>query len=163
MLNFASLSAAASALAHSRALQANPPLPDPIGPVVHPGDKVSLNPQPLPPREMSFGALSHRFEGVALNPQPLPPRDTVFGAWSNRFEGVALNPQPLPPREALLGGHRGSIAAIRATLDPAQLQAAHGIHKALIGALFPPAPHPLGHRGTVSVFSDAILDTPPAR
>lgn len=41
--------------------------------------RVSLNPQPLPPRE--------RF---ALNPQPEPPRDRV-----------ALNPQPLPPLEAI--------------------------------------------------------------
>jgi hypothetical protein len=128
MLNLASLSAAASAVAHSQmALQANPPLPDPIEPVVHLGDQVALNPQPLPPRETQFGALSHRFDGVALNPQPLPPREALRGGLSQH----------------------GSIAAMRAALDQAQLQLSRGIDKALIGALFPPAPDPLGHRRTV--------------
>jgi hypothetical protein len=104
MLNLASLSAAASAVAHSQmALQANPPLPDPIGPVVHPGDQVALNPQPLPPREALRGGLSQH----------------------------------------------GSIAAMRAALDQAQLQLSRGIDKALIGVLFPPALDPLGHRRTV--------------
>jgi len=40
--------------------------------LTHPGDKVSLNPQPLPPKTAfstsSFGSA------VSLNPQPLPPR-----------------------------------------------------------------------------------------
>jgi len=40
------------------------------------GGKVSLNPQPLPPRW-----------SVLLNPQPLPPGIAVM-----------INPQPLPPR-----------------------------------------------------------------
>lgn len=141
MINFAGISAAASAVAHSQqVLHANPLLPDPIGPVLHPGDKVALNPQPLPPRDTLFGALTHRFDGVALNPQPLPPRDAMLGGLSQR----------------------GSIAAIRATLDQAQLRPAHGIDKALIGALFPPAPDPLGHRRSINVFSDAGLNTPPA-
>jgi hypothetical protein len=102
MLNLAAISAAASALAHSQLVaQTNLPLPDPIGPVAHAGDAVSLNPQPLPPREMLLGALSHHFDAVALNPQPLPPRETLLGALSHHFDAVALNPQPLPPREAL--------------------------------------------------------------
>src|SRR6185369_18031676 len=93
---------------------------------------------------------------VALTPQPLHPRDTLFGALSHRFDGVALNPQPLPPREALLGGlHRGSVAAIRATLDQPQLLATRGINKALVGALLHPTPEPIRHRGLGNVFSDA--------
>ena len=80
MFNLATVSAAASAVAHSQwALQTTPPLGDPIGPVVHPGDEVALNPQPLPPRDMLFGPLSHRFDAVALNPQPLPPREALLG------------------------------------------------------------------------------------
>ena len=116
MFNLATISAAASSVAHSQLVaQTNPPLPDPIAPVVHPGDEV------------------------------------------------ALNPQPLPPREALLGGlpHRGSVAAIRAALDQPQLRPARGINKALIGALFPPAPDPLGHRRLVNIFSGTSLNTPP--
>jgi hypothetical protein len=84
MFNLATLCAAASAVAHSQLVeQINPPLPDPIGPVVHPGDEVALNPQPLPPRDTLFGALSHRFDRVALNPQPLPPREALPGGLSH--------------------------------------------------------------------------------
>ena len=60
------------------------------------GETVSLNPQPLPPREIiRFINLG---DTVSLNPQPLPPklRRRVF-----RFgdgDEVSLNPQPLPPR-----------------------------------------------------------------
>ncbi|HET7536776.1 MAG TPA: C2 family cysteine protease [Candidatus Didemnitutus sp.] len=184
MFSLAAISAAASAVAHSQLFaQTNPPVPDPIGPVVHPGDEVALNPQPLHPRDMLFGAPSHRFDTVALNPQPLPPREALLGDLSHRFDAaalnpqplpprealaglsrrfdtVALNPQPLPPREALLGGpsHRGSIASIRAALEP-QLRPTHGLHKALIDALLR---DPLAHRRTGKVFSDATLDTPPA-
>ncbi|MBN9335858.1 hypothetical protein [Devosia sp.] len=46
-------------------------------PMFKPGQQVSLNPQPLPPKE-----------ATALNPQPLPP-----------VAAKALNPQPLPPKE----------------------------------------------------------------
>jgi len=111
-------------------------VPDPIGPVAHPGGEVALNPQPLPPRDMMFGALSHRFDTVALNPQPLPPREALLGSQS----------------------HRGSIASIRAALEP-QLGPTLGLNKALIDALLR---DPLAHRRTGKVFSDASLDTPPA-
>jgi len=184
MFNLAAISAAASAVAHSQLFaQTNPPVPDPIGPVAHPGDEVALNPQPLPPRDMLFGTLSHRFDAVALNPQPLPPREALLGGPSHRFDAVALNPQPLPPREALLGGlshrfdtvalnpqplppreallgqsHRGSIASIRAALEP-QLRPTLGLNKALIDALLR---DPLAHRRSGKVFSDASLNTPPA-
>ena len=161
MFNLAAISAAASAVAHSQLFaQTNPPVPDPIGPVAHPGDEVALNPQPLPPRDMLFGTLSHRFDAVALNPQPLPPREALLGGLAHRFDTVALNPQPLPPREALLGGqsHRGSIASIRAALEP-QLRPTLGLNKALIDALLR---DPLAHRRTGKVFSDASLNTPPA-
>jgi hypothetical protein len=138
MFNLATISTASSVVHSQLFAQTHPPLPDPIGPVAHPGDEV------------------------ALNPQPLPPRDTLFGALSHRFDGVALNPQPLPPREALLGGlHRGSVAAIRATLDQPQLLATRGINKALVGALLHPTPEPIRHRGLGNVFSDATLNTPP--
>jgi hypothetical protein len=40
--------------------------------VVHPGDAVSLNPQPLPPKV--FQSTSNFGDAVSLNPQPLPPR-----------------------------------------------------------------------------------------
>ena len=80
MFNFSAISAAASAVAHSQlAAQTHLPVPDPIGPVAHPGDALALNPQPLPPRETLLGALSHRFDAVALNPQPLPPREALLG------------------------------------------------------------------------------------
>ena len=85
MFNFSAISAAASAVAHSQLVaQAHLPVPDPIGPVAHPGDAVALNPQPLPPREMLLGALSHHFDAVALNPQPLPPREALLAVPSHR-------------------------------------------------------------------------------
>jgi hypothetical protein len=37
-----------------------------------PGDKVTLNPQPLPPKMLS--TTSSLGDKVSLNPQPLPPR-----------------------------------------------------------------------------------------
>lgn len=37
-----------------------------------PGDAVSLNPQPLPPKV--FSGIGGIGDQVALNPQPLPPR-----------------------------------------------------------------------------------------
>jgi hypothetical protein len=40
--------------------------------LTHPGDAVSLNPQPLPPK---VGRTTSNFgSAVSLNPQPLPPR-----------------------------------------------------------------------------------------
>ena len=85
MFNFSAISAAASAVAHSQLVaQTHLPVPDPIGPVAHPGDAVALNPQPLPPRETLLGALSHHFDAVALNPQPLPPRETLLAVPSHR-------------------------------------------------------------------------------
>jgi hypothetical protein len=48
--------------------------------LTHPGDMVSLNPQPLPPKNAfspsNFGSA------VSMNPQPLPPRianPKIFG------------------------------------------------------------------------------------
>jgi len=83
----------------------------------------------------------------------------MLGALHNHFDTVALNPQPLPPREALLGGpsHRGSIASLRAALEPI-LRPTHGLNKALIDALLR---DPLAHRRHGRVFSDASLNTPP--
>jgi hypothetical protein len=38
-----------------------------------PASKVSLNPQPLPPK-VATGGASSRASKVSLNPQPLPPK-----------------------------------------------------------------------------------------
>lgn len=54
------------------------------------GQKVALNPQPLPPRWLSPYSPAGK---VMLNPQPPPPRTS-----GGPFDKVLLNPQPLPPR-----------------------------------------------------------------
>src|SRR5258708_5499926 len=61
-----------------------------------PGDKVSLNPQPLPPRVSQNGKNSQG-NRVSINPQPLPPKvgNNIKGPPGDK---VALNPQPLPPK-----------------------------------------------------------------
>jgi len=63
-----------------------------------PGDAVSLNPQPLPPKEF---IVSRSLPGdwVTLNPQPLPPKEASLLRPGDR---VSLNPQPLPPKESSL-------------------------------------------------------------
>ena len=79
----------------------------PIDPIAHRSpasigrslDAVALNPQPLPPRELS-GSLLGRLHAAALNPQPLPPHELGVGSLLRRLDAVALNPQPLPPRAA---------------------------------------------------------------
>ena len=63
------------------------------------GDEVTLNPQPLPPREAFLGIARHFGDEVALNPQPLPPREAVLEFARRLGDAVALNPQPLPPRD----------------------------------------------------------------
>src|SRR5262245_62543042 len=58
-------------------------------------DAQSLNPQPLPPKEVGFQAYG-KLNSRALTPQPLLPKDLsrLFGSlFNSRF----LNPQPLPP------------------------------------------------------------------
>jgi hypothetical protein len=49
-------------------------------------------------------SAGRRFDAVTLNPQPLPPKEAELNARLSpslfvRFDAVALNPQPLPPRE----------------------------------------------------------------
>ncbi len=56
---------------------------------------VSLNPQPLPPKQANGPGASAESK-VALNPQPLPPGAAKGGKGSAESK-VALNPQPLPP------------------------------------------------------------------
>jgi hypothetical protein len=65
------------------------------------GDEVTLNPQPLPPREAFLGIARHFGDEVALNPQPLPPREAVREFARRLGDAVALNPQPLPPRQTI--------------------------------------------------------------
>ena len=62
--------------------------------VSYPEDWVTLNPQPLPPKESQ---ASRPGDAVSLNPQPLPPKETSRG--SQPGDAVSLNPQPLPPKE----------------------------------------------------------------
>lgn len=58
------------------------------------GDQVSLNPQPLPPKEPSLG-----------------PR--LIGRAGDLASKVALNPQPLPPQERTLGKRlRGRLGGV---------------------------------------------------
>lgn len=73
-------------------------------------DSVSLNPQPLPPRDKS----SVMGDSVSLNPQPLPPK-----AHSSVADRVALNPQPLPPRSLLTAFARAFSEASRVLDSPA--------------------------------------------
>ena len=61
-----------------------------------PGDTVSINPQPLPPKD-PLVAKPNKGDAVSLNPQPLPPKEgTVLK--TNDGDAVSLNPQPLPPK-----------------------------------------------------------------
>ena len=50
---------------------------------VRPGDRVSINPQPLPPR-----VLGRPGDEVSINPQPLPPR--VSDVSVDRFEAATV-------------------------------------------------------------------------
>ena len=62
-------------------------------------DDVGLNPQPVPPRDMSNlrraaragGLRGHHADEAGLNPQPTPPQALTA-------EQVGLNPQPTPPQ-----------------------------------------------------------------
>jgi hypothetical protein len=59
--------------------------------VSYPEDWVTLNPQPLPPKET---ITTYSGDEVSLNPQPLAPRETIA---SLPGDAVSINPQPLPP------------------------------------------------------------------
>ena len=90
----------------------NPPIPIPEpGPdpwpfrrqarrfAADPASRVSLNPQPLPPRSaLRFAADAG--SRVSLNPQPLPPSPAARFA-ADLASRVSLNPQPLPPGETI--------------------------------------------------------------
>jgi hypothetical protein len=97
------IASAASSVAHFMS-SVEPAAHESPAAIGHSFDAVTLNPQPLPPREALL-TLHNRFDAVSLNPQPLPPREAILGALHNRLDAVALNPQPLPPREALLTLH----------------------------------------------------------
>lgn len=65
-----------------------------FGAVKSPGAFVSLNPQPIPPKEgyvmLNPRPIPPKESFVMLNPQPIPPGEVN-----------ALNPQPIPPKEPL--------------------------------------------------------------
>jgi hypothetical protein len=74
-------------------------------------DAVSLNPQPLPPKDAGKASRVVRPGGdeVSLNPQPLPPKEGAFKR-GRPGRDVALNPQPLPPKEIrLASGQRARV------------------------------------------------------
>ena len=52
----------------------HPPIPHVDTSVV---DEVALNPQPLPPREVTLSLVDSVVNEVALNPQPLPPKEAT--------------------------------------------------------------------------------------
>ena len=56
--------------------------------VSYPEDWVTLNPQPLPPKET---ITSHPGDAVSLNPQPLPPKE-VFARMEAALLASGLNP-----------------------------------------------------------------------
>src|SRR5258708_33533241 len=64
----------------------------------NPGDKVSLNPQPLPPVAGGHAHKGSAGDKVSINPQPLPPKVGNNVRACSPGEKVSLNPQPLPPR-----------------------------------------------------------------
>jgi len=66
--------------------------------VQKPGDTVSLNPQPLPPKEKTLVKGINAGDAVSLNPQPLPPKQKVLSKTINAGDAVSINPQPLPPK-----------------------------------------------------------------
>lgn len=74
-----------------------------------PGDAVSLNPQPLPPRN-----LFTQPEGLhAGDPNTAGAERGIIIVGGNPGDAVSLNPQPLPPRNAgdpsAAGAERGII------------------------------------------------------
>src|SRR6267142_198870 len=74
-----------------------------------PGDKVSINPQPLPPVSGGHAHKGSPGDKVSINPQPLPPKVGNNVRKGSPGEKVSLNPQPLPPKV----GNNGN--AIRST------------------------------------------------
>lgn len=63
-----------------------------------PGNKVSINPQPLPPKVGGHAHKGSPGDKVSLNPQPLPPKVGNSVRAGSAGEKVSLNPQPLPPK-----------------------------------------------------------------
>ena len=89
-----------------------------------PGSKITLNPQPLPPKAgglaqrgiIIVGGKGGKGSDVMLNPQPLPPKAgglaqrgiIIVGGKGGKGSDVMLNPQPLPPKAGGLA-QRGII------------------------------------------------------
>ena len=83
----------------------------------HPGDAVSLNPQPLPPRN-----LFAQFESLhAGDPNTAGAERGIIIIGGRPGDAVSLNPQPLPPRN-LVGQAKGLHAG-----DPNSAAASRGI------------------------------------
>ena len=106
MLNLSILSAASRAVHDALAEQA---------PALGRLERLTLTPQPLPPR--SALAIHSRFDALMLNPQPLPPKaSSLFGPLSRLIDDcgtVVPRRIPIPPPapwdaqaalEAMLGG-----------------------------------------------------------
>jgi len=148
-LNAAALS---SAVLHETQ-QVTPLVHDPIGPVAL--DRlaaVAINPQPLPPEELSASIRSSLLDAVALNPQPLPPKELGASIRSSLLDAVALNPQPLPPRWLSAGASErfNAVAINPQPLPPGSKALLRTDDYCGLGHLFPNLPHPPVGPGTSS-------------
>ena len=126
-----------------------------------PASKVSLNPQPLPPKQAKVGTTSAASK-VSLNPQPLPPKQAKVGTTSAASK-VSLNPQPLPPKQAKVGT---TSAASKVSLNPQPLppkQAKVGTTSAASKVSLNPQPLPPKQAkvGTTSAASKVSLNPQP--
>ena len=70
-------------------------------------DAQSLNPQPLPPKEVG-SQLFRKPNSLALKPQPLPPKE-LSSLFASLFNSRFLNPQPLPPSPRPEEGFAGQV------------------------------------------------------
>jgi len=101
-----------------------------------PASKVELNPQPLPPKERKAGG--DPASKVELNPQPLPPKERKAGG--DPASKVELNPQPLPPGERKAGGDPASKVELNPQPEPPGVQSTNKKKNVDTGKKKTPAP-----------------------
>ncbi|MGZ3411649.1 MAG: hypothetical protein ACXWJ0_07900 [Xanthobacteraceae bacterium] len=102
----------------------------------NPGNQVTINPQPLPPKYMTGNGPVGGDPGskVTINPQPLPPKYMTGNGPLGGDPGnkASINPQPLPPKEMvtpglLENGPNSSSQGPSATGSPSSAPAGHAI------------------------------------
>jgi hypothetical protein len=130
-------------------------------------DEVSLNPQPLPPKELFAAARTFDpLSAVALNPQPLPPKE-VKAIISGVLDKVALNPQPLPPKETGSPLSRLLLSLDAASLNPQPLppKESNAIFSALEKVALNPQPLPpkewFKTTSSINPFAEVALNPQP--